>query len=214
MISEDFRSIPMEQLGREILNLPQAEKVIYKPTKPRQIQEKYVCIAVQTSATFKTWLNPTGWYEVIEYLKSLGYRVLCIDKNAEEHDHGIKITKPKNAENFTGDIPLIDRVNLLTYADFFIGCGSGLSWLAWACDIPVILISGITASWCEFQTPYRIYNRLTCHGCHNWTNINWGEYETCPKFGGTERAYECSTKISSQQVIEAIDNLRRDKNLN
>ena len=49
---------------------------------------------------------------------------------------------------------------------------------------------------------------------YNWTNINWGEYETCPKFGGTDRAYECSTKISSQQVIEAIDNLRRDKNLN
>ena len=215
LTSEKFITVPMELYGREILQLGPAKKIIYKPTKPRQIEEPYVCIAVQTSTTVKTWLNPIGWNEVVAYLKNLGYRVLCIDKNLEETDHGMTVRKPEQAEDYTGDIPLSERVNLLAYSNFFIGCGSGLSWLAWACDIPVILISGITAPWCEFSTPYRIYNRLVCHGCHNWTNIpNWLDYEKCPKYGGTERAYECSKKISSQQVMEAIEDIINNKKIN
>ena len=208
LFSEQCITIPMEQYGREILNLNFAEKIIYKPTKSRQIQEPYVCIAVQASSTIKSWLNPQGWDSVVEYLKNIGYRVLCIDKNQKECNRGYTLKMPQQAEDFTGDIPLSERINLLAYADFFIGCSSGLAWLAWACDIPVILISGITAPWFEFSTPYRIYNRLVCHGCLNWTNISWGDYERCPTYGGTERAYECSKKISAQQVINAIDDIR------
>ena len=118
---------------------------------------------------------------------------------------------PEGAEDFTGDLPLRERINLLAYAEFFIGLGSGLSWLAWAVDIPVILISGITATWFEFDTPYRIANKLVCFGCHNDTTIKWGDYEKCPRHKNTTRAYECSTKISAQQVIDAIDQLLEDK---
>ena len=209
----EIRKIPMLMNGREILGLGKVKKKIYHPTKPRQISEPYVCIAVQSSATFKTWLNPTGWDEVVAYLKSLGYRVLCIDKNAEETDHGMTVKMPAGAENFTNNLPLLECINLLAYADFFIGLSSGLSWLAWAVDIPVILISGITAQWCEFYTPYRIINRLVCNGCHNDVTIAWPMYEICPRHKGTERAYECSKKISARQVINAIDELRRSENL-
>ncbi|MXE01749.1 autotransporter strand-loop-strand O-heptosyltransferase, partial [Escherichia coli] len=49
---------------------------------PRVIQEPYVCIATQSTCQAKYWNNGTGWSEVVAYLKSLGYRVLCIDRDA------------------------------------------------------------------------------------------------------------------------------------
>ena len=208
---EELRKVPMEKFGQQILNLQRAEKIIYRPTKPRQITEPYVCIAAQTAATFKTWLNPGGWDIVVDYLKQLGYRVLCIDKNREQTDHGMTVKMPEGAEDFTGNIPLSERVNLLAYAEFFIGLSSGLSWLAWAADCPVIMISGITPAWFEFSTPYRVINRLVCFGCHNDINLKWGDYAHCPRHKGTERAYECSKKISARQVIQTINQLLDDK---
>jgi len=205
-----MRIVPMEKQGQYIFGLT-AEKIIYHPTKPRQIQEPYVYISVQTSSTVKTWLNPNGWSAVIDYLKSLGYRVLCIDKDVEQTDHDLTVKMPEGAEDFTGNVPLSERVNLLAYADFFIGFSSGLSWLAWAANCPAILISGITPPWYEFSTPYRIVNRLVCFGCHCDTTITWGKWEYCPNFAGTDRAYECSKKISARQVINAINQLISDK---
>jgi autotransporter strand-loop-strand O-heptosyltransferase len=47
---------------------------------PRRIVEPYVCIAVKSSCQAKFWKNGHGWNIVISYLKSLGYRVLTIDR--------------------------------------------------------------------------------------------------------------------------------------
>ena len=207
----EIRKVPMLKMGNEILNLSRYNKKIYHPTKPRQISEPYVCIAAQSSITPKAWLNAKGYDEVVSYLKSLGYRVLCIDKNREQTSHGMTVKMPQGAEDFTGDISLIERINLLAYADFFIGLSSGLSWLAWAVDIPVILISGITAYWFEFDTPYRIINRLVCNSCHNDTTLKWPQFEVCPYHKNTPRAYECSKKISARQVIDMIDELRQSE---
>ena len=208
---EELRKTPMEKMGQQIFGLQRAEKIIYHPTKPRQIPQPYVCIAAQAAMTIKTWLNPDGWPAVIDYLKQLGYRVLCIDKERERTDHGFTVKMPAGAEDFTGDLPLSERVNLLAYADFFIGMPSGLSWLAWATDCPVILISGFSPAWYEFSTPYRVINRLVCFGCHNEVSLKWGDFEHCPYHKGTDRAYECSRKISARQVIQTINQLLDDK---
>jgi len=208
---EETRKVPMEKFGQQIFGLSCAEKIIYRPTKPRQIQEPYVCIAAQASSTVKSWLNPYGWALVVNHLKKLGYRVLCIDRDREQTNHGFTVKMPEGAEDFTGDLPLLERVNLLAYADFFIGMPSGLSWLAWAANCPAILISGITPAWFEFSTPYRVINRLVCFGCHNDILFKWPEFLNCPKHKDTDRAYECSRKISGRQVIHMIDRLIADK---
>ena len=208
---EEMRKVPMEKFGQQIFGLQRAEKIIYRPTKPRVIAEPYVCIAAQASATVKTWLNPDGWRDVIKYLKRCGYRVLCIDRDRETSDEFGTVKYPEGAEDFTGDLPLVERVNLLAYAEFFIGLSSGLSWLAWAADCPVVLISGFSPAWFEFATPYRVINRLVCFGCHNDINIKWPTFTACPNHKGTERAYECSKKISARQVIQTIDRLLEDK---
>ena len=62
---------------------------------------------------------------------------------------------PHGVEDETGDRPLLERARWLKHAEFFVGLSSGLSWLAWAMDVPVVLISGFTAATNEFATPYR-----------------------------------------------------------
>ena len=210
--TEDAAFIPMPKFAHTILRrVDPPPKVIYTPTKPREISEPYVCIAVQASSTAKCWLNPNGWDQVIEYLKSLGYRVLCIDRDRVCSNSGMTVEMPRGAEDFSGNYTLQDRINQLAYADFFIGLGSGLSWLAWAVDIPVILISGISAPWYEFDTPYRINNPFVCHGCFNVIRDREKIF-FCPLFKGKKRAFECSKKISARQVINAIDRLIEDRN--
>ena len=212
LIPDDSRHWPPYKSAQVILGLhEQAPTIQYYPTAPRQIQEKYVCIAVQASGIMKRWLYPEGWDIVVEYLKSLGYRVLCIDGSHTVIENVIEISMPVGAEDFTGMRPLMKRINLLAYADFFIGLGSGLSWLANACGVPVVLISGFSLPMGEFETPYRVTNQLVCHGCYNDIRVNWKDI--CPYHKGTDREFECSRSITPLQVVQAIDRLIEDRGL-
>ncbi len=212
LIPDDSRHWPPFMSAQVILGLHEkAKEIHYYPTAPRQIREKYVCIAVQASGIMKRWLYPDGWDIVVEYLKSLGYRVLCIDGAPTVIEDGHEISMPAGAEDFTGMRPLMERVNLLAYADFFIGLGSGLSWLANACQIPVVLISGFSLPMGEFETPYRVTNQLVCHGCYNDIRVNWKDI--CPYHKGSDREFECSKSITPLQVVQVIERLRIDKGL-
>ncbi len=210
LICDDSRHLPVDHIPRLVLDLPEMVKgELWHPTVSRQIREPYVCIAVQASNICKSWLYPGGWDQVVDYLKKLGYRVLCIDRDKCMERDGYRISMPEQAEDFTGNHSLIERINLLAYGDFFIGLGSGLSWLAHAAGCPVVLISGMSMPHAEFDTPYRVMNRLVCHGCYNDLNVNWKEV-LCPYHNGTDREMECTKKISPRQVITAIDRLRED----
>ena len=176
---------------------------------PRQIQEPYVCIAVQASAFCKLWSNPTGWQDVIKHLKSIGYRILCIDKETTT-GQGIVINRiPWGVEDFTGNRPLQERINLLKDCDFFIGLSSGVSWLAWCAQCPVVMISGFTNPFNEFYTPYRVINTLFCHGCWNDERCDFDhfDYMWCPRHKGTDKAYECERVISAKHVLNVIEKI-------
>ena len=210
----DSRTYPLDRIGGMILdikNTPQLPK--FTPTKNPEITEPYVCIAVQASSTPKGWLYPDGWDIVVRYLKSLGYRVLCIDKNKTYTEFGYTIKKPEQAEDFTGEISLIDRANMIYYADFFIGLSSGLSWLAYYVNCPVVMICGFTQDKNEFFTPYRVANRFVCNGCYNDIRAPSFGSKICHKYKGTDRELECQKKISPRQVINAIERLIVEKNL-
>lgn len=208
----DGRMIPMTQTGQMILGLPYAPpKPVWIPS-PRVIKEPYVCIGVQASTAGKGWHYPGGWEEITDYLKNLGYRVLCIDKG--KHYTGTTeytMNMPENAEDFTGDRPLLERADMLCHADFFIGLCSGLSWLAYTVDCPVVMIGGFTMYWTEFPTPYRVYNRLICNGCYNDLRINWQGNGCERHWAGSPEILQCSKKITPRMVIQAIDRLIADK---
>ncbi len=178
----------------------------------RRIREPYVCIAVKSTSCAKFWNNPRGWDEVSSYIIKNGYRVLCIDQKKEMMVGERPVSIPEGAEDFTGDLPLQERVDLLAHADFFVGLSSGLSWLAWAAGIPVVLISGFTLPYNEFYTPYRIINYHVCNGCWNDSSFRFdlSDFYACPRHKGTDRAFECTRKLTSKQVCRAIDRLRED----
>ncbi len=210
-LPDSGRMLPAKYIGRFLLGLRRdPEKVLYRTMKPRQIKEPYVCIGVQSSGVVKGWLYPGGWDEVVGWLKELGYRVLCIDRDRYAEDaKGYHVSMPEGAEDFTGNLPLTERVELLGHAEFFIGLASGLSWLADAAGCPVVLISGVTMPYSEIDTPYRVINPLVCHGCYNDTSVHWLD-PLCPRHHDTPREYECSLRISPKMVISAIDRLRDD----
>ena len=203
----DFRQVGLHRTAGHILGIDPEEIVPdFRTGSERKIQEPYICIATQASAQAKYWNNGHGWKQVIQYLKKAGYRVLCIDR---EDTWGSGYTWnhiPWGAEDHTGNRPLKERTELLEHADLFIGLSSGLSWLAWGCRIPVILISGFSLPTCEFKTPYRVINTHGCYGC--WDDINQNfdhkDYFWCPKHKGTERQFECTRLITGQQVIGHI----------
>ena len=148
---------------------------------------------------------------MIDHLKKAGYRVLCIDREATYGQGFVWNHIPYGAEDFTGALPLQERIALLEHADFFIGLGSGLSWLAWATGIPVVLISGFSLPNCEFYTPYRVINTHGCFGCWDDVNIHFDhkDFFWCPRHKGTDRQYECTRLITGQQVINHIERLRQ-----
>lgn len=84
-----------------------------------------------------------------------------------------------------------------------------MSWLAWSCHIPVVLISGFTNPLSEFYTPWRVFNSYGCHGCWDDMRIDFDhrDFLQCPVHKGTERQYECSRLITGQQVIRIIHQL-------
>ena len=205
----DHRYMGLHKASAAILDVDDAEEPPrFDLSSAREIKEKYVCIAVQASGLAKMWNNPIGWDNVIDFLLAQGYRVLCIDKEKITGLGGTYNRKPEKAEDFTGDKPLQERIDLIKYADFFIGLSSGLSWLAWGCRIPVVLISGFTHPRNEFFTPYRVFNKNVCNSCWNdLKDYNLGDFWTCPRLGTTPQRFECSAMISHELVIDTIKKL-------
>lgn len=205
----DHRYIGLHKASGAILGVDLAENPPrFNLSAPRKIKEKYVCIAVQASGLAKMWNNPIGWDNVVDFLLAQGYRVLCIDKEKMTGMGGTYNRKPEKAEDFTGDKPLQERIDLIKDADFFIGLSSGLSWLAWGCHVPVVMISGFTNPITEFATPYRVFNRNVCHSCWNdLKDYNLGDFWTCPRLGTTPQRFECSILITHELVIDTIKKL-------
>lgn len=198
-------SIPLQEVACDILGLS------YKEIKPKlnainngnKFKKPYVCIGIQSTSQAKYWNNKTGWYQVVDYIKSKGYDVVCIDKYKTFGCGDFMNTSPSNATDCTGDLPLENRISDILNCEFFIGLGSGLSWLAWALNKPVILISGFSNPISEFYTPYRLFNGKVCNSCWNdvKTPFDLHNWAACPK----NKDFECSREISFEMVKEKID---------
>jgi autotransporter strand-loop-strand O-heptosyltransferase len=186
---------------------------IATPNRPKNnFKKKYVCIATQSTAQFKYWNNPTGWQETVDYLKSLDYDVVCIDKYPF-FGHGNNMNSiPKGCIDKTGEFTLMERINDLMYCEFFIGLTSGLSWLAWALGKKVVFISGISLPHTDFPNPYRVTNTdpNLCHGCADGPDFVFDQsnWMFCPK----NKNFECTREISFSMVKEKIDALIKDRN--
>ncbi|MEJ5117957.1 autotransporter strand-loop-strand O-heptosyltransferase [Gluconobacter cerinus] len=204
----DYREAGLENNAALILGLSRTSRPpdVDVMEGGRPLAERYVCIATQATSQNKYWNNPFGWVETIRFLKNHGYRVICIDRSRVNGVGTIWNNIPYGAEDFTGALPLAERARWLRHAEFFIGLSSGLSWLAWAVGTPIVLISGFTRPDNEFETPYRVINWNACNGCSNdiRCQLDPADYLWCPRQSGTDKQFECTRLISSQQVIDTI----------
>lgn len=167
-------------------------------------KSKYVCISVQSTSKCKLWTE-SGWDKVVRFLKTKGYKVICIDRDesfgSPPNDMNLI---PKKAINETGNFPIQKRIKQIMNCDFFIGLSSGLSWLAWALGKKVVMISGSTDKVNEFDC-FRVQNESVCHGCLNDEDLSSSEgirsnWAYCPR----NKKLECRTKISFDMVKEQI----------
>jgi autotransporter strand-loop-strand O-heptosyltransferase len=200
---KNFRMQPMQKTASDILGLEFKE---VKPilNLPNVSKLKKVGIAIHGTAQSKYWNNPTGWQEVVDYLNNLGYEVMLYSKEGDNYmgnKHPVGITKFKGGT-------LQEVIDDLVTCEFFIGIGSGLSWLSWACNLPTIIISGFSFDYTETQSnTLRVINNNVCTGCFNTHRLDPGDWNWCPINKGTERHFECTKTITSEMVIEKIDEL-------
>lgn len=201
----DFRKQPLQKTATDILGLDFKEirPNIKVPDGARPIEEKYVCIAQFSTANTKHWHYPfknsnRGWQLIVDWLNEQGYKVMVISKQK---------TSLKNIVDRTGNFPIEHRINELKHCEFFIGVGSGLSWLAWAIGKKVVMISGFSNPICEFQTNnINVHNFNVCNGCFNKYTFDRGDWNWCPEHKDTDRQFECSINITPEMVVDRIVN--------
>lgn len=143
---------PLQKIASDFFNMEfrEIKPNVVNPNWKPPLEKKYVCLSNRASSNIKEWNVRGGWDAVVDLFKGYGYEVVTISKESSGLDGVIERT---------GEIPLINRINAIKHADFFIGLSSGLSWLSWAIGTPVIMISDYTPPYHEFQTNIlRIYN--------------------------------------------------------
>ncbi len=196
----DPKKSPLTKVASDILGL---EYVELKPKLPVLATEKKksVSIGVHGPAQCIYWNNPTGWQEVVDFLIENGYEVRLLSKEGYEYmgnktPHGVTKFETPTTE---------DALKVIQESELFIGISSGLAWLAWGAGTETILISGFTHKNIEpLNGIRRIINENVCHGCWSTHIFDKGDWNWCPVHQKTNRQFECSKSITSEQVINEI----------
>ena len=200
MNPKEVKNIPMQQTASDILGLE------FKEVKPKIklheniIKKNQIAIAIHGTCQSKYWNNPNGWQEVVNWCKSIGIEVVLVSHEEDgfmgnKHPEGI-IQQSKGS--------LSNVIKTIQESVAFVGIGSGLSWLAWATETPVILISGFS----EPYTEPNVYARIkapenACSGCFNNKRLDPSDWNWCPE----NKDFECTKLISSEEVINSLKKL-------
>jgi autotransporter strand-loop-strand O-heptosyltransferase len=199
----DPKKEPLLKVGSDILGLDY-EEIKPKLAKLGKKKKKMVSIAIHSTAQCKYWNNPTGWQDVVDYLKAKNYEVRLLSR---EEDGYMGNKNPKGV-TIQPTSKLTDIIKVLQESELFIGISSGLSWLSWASDTPTVIISGFTDVDLEpTDGVTRIINKNVCNSCWSDHEFNPGNWNWCPVHENTERQFECSKTITSDDVILRIEKL-------
>lgn len=192
----DHKEVPLQKVASDMLGFE------FKEIRPNiaithvsnEINGKYVIVSTESSAQCKFWNYKGGWQEIVDYLISLGYKVVLLQKSKSDL---------RNIIDKTGRT-LQDAINIISGAEFVVGISSGISWLSWALKKKTILISGFTKPWYEFnENCYRVFNKHSCNGCWHKHTFDKGDWNWCPM----KKNFECSTTITPEQVKVQINTL-------
>jgi autotransporter strand-loop-strand O-heptosyltransferase len=201
-----WRTIPIQKIATDILGLEYTEikpKIVCNDRGEKPSSD-YVCISEHSTFQGKYWMCPNGWQKIVNYIRNdLDMSVMVISKENTQLKNVVKAI----------DNPIEKTIFLLKNSKLFIGVSSGLAWLAWALDIPVVMISGMTGEFHEFQTGLkRIINKNVCNSCFNQPNypIVRGDWNWCPR----HKSFECTKAITPEVVKSGIDSILCSKSNN
>ena len=186
-------TIPLQQAASNILGLEFKEVKPRLKTKTEILGNKvpdYIAIATNSTMECKFWTRE-GWQKVINYLYDLGYKnIVNVSKEDNPFDNCYKIS----------DTSIENTMEVIKGAKLFIGLSSGLSWLAWALNQKVVMISNFTESDHEFDC-YRVTKPDVCNSCWNDPNIKLDPFwNWCPR----NKNFECQRSIPASMVIDKI----------
>jgi autotransporter strand-loop-strand O-heptosyltransferase len=204
----NFVNQPLQKTASDILGLDYVEILPkIKSTKyTGKIPDKYFTFSMQSTAQSKYWNHPNGWKLLLDKLNKFGLVGVCVDKHVSFGIEGSMNVMPDNCIDKTG-LSLEDTMGIISGAEFHIGISSGLSWLAWALETPLVLISGFTDPIMEpVKNCVRIHNPKVCNGC--FTNPSYkfdrADWMWCPVHKGTDRQFECTKTITPEDVLNAM----------
>ena len=196
------REVPLQKVATDCLGLSFREiRPRFNFAKLTKTHGNTITFSEFGSNYCKSWNNPYGWKQVIKYIKSLSYTPVSVSKEP---------TNLSDVVDCTGK-DLLSVCNLIYSSSMYIGVSSGLAWLSWVLQTPVIMISGHTLPYFEFQDGNRrisASNDKICVGCYNNNNVSveW-EDGWCPFYKNTVREHECTYSISSSVVISCINDI-------
>ena len=197
-------TIPLQKIASDILGLEYREiKTKIEKPEPFKSEKPYICIGLHSTAQAKYWNNPTGWQELVDYVKENGYDVYLLSKE----DDGYMGNKIPNGVIHIKNKTLNEIASYLVGSDGFVGISSGLSWFAWGLDVPTILISGFTDEKLEMtHDSIRIINNNVCTNCWGRHKFDKGDWNWCPDNKGTPKQFECSKSITFDMVKPHLKN--------
>lgn len=185
---------------KDIMGLSQDTPLGRPPVRPMRFEKKANKISVGTESlkSIARWDRPGGWREVAQRLRARGFEVHNVSHEKGEEIEGVVY--------HNGNDDVTAALGHMGESVMFIGLSSGLSWLAWAYGIPVVMVSGFTKTYNEFPC-YRVINERVCTGCFN---VFKGIASPCPIFMNTERQNECHQSITPDMVMDQVDKALSD----
>jgi autotransporter strand-loop-strand O-heptosyltransferase len=192
-------SVPLQKTASDILGLDfkEVKPKLHFDREKRPIESKYVTIGTASTSGCKEWEHKY-WQSLVNSLIEMGYQVAVIQKTP---------TDLSGVLDWTGDFDLLERMNQIYHSDFYIGLGSGISWLAWAVEKHVFMIANFSEDGHEFtDNTTRITNKSVCNSCWNNQNFKFdkGDWFWCPVHKGTPRQFECQKSITPDMVLQKI----------
>jgi len=187
----------MMYAAKRTMLLPQETKPGKCPVIPyeRKVIPNKIAIAPESLKKIAQWnfFGNYGWQQLVNEIVNSGFVVSNVS-----YENTMSL---KNVTGFHGHDDIRVALNEILSSRVFVGLSSGLAWLAWAYDVPVVMISGFTKEHNEFDC-FRVVNKFSCNGCFNlFQNIQ----STCPLFLGTDRENECHKSITPKMIIDKIN---------
>ena len=189
--------VPLQQTATDILGLKYNEinyGINFVP-KTRPISQQYIVFGPQATSGCKEWVYE-HWVELASTLTKMGYKVVILSQ------------KPYYIEN---TLNIINRdlntvMNYLYHAKFFIGLGSGLSWLNWSLKKHTYMINGFSVEGHEFTENITKITKNVCIKC--WNDevhiFDAGDWDWCPVYKGTKLQHVCQKSIKPIDVLKSL----------